>query len=125
VGQIPLGEEELIFQRDIVLISYPFSDLQSSKVRPAVVMSRDSYNRRSKDFIAVPLTSNLKVRDYAISITNRELESGRLVVDSRAKVDRVFSVSQSLVRMKVGKLGTETHHRLVRMLQGLVGTEKR
>lgn len=125
MGPICLGREELILQRDIVLISFPFSDLQTSKVRPAVVMSRDSYNRRSEDFIAVPLTSNLKVRDYAITITNSELESGRLVVDSKAKVDRVFSVSQSLVRMKVGKLRTETHQKLVRTLVGLVSVAKR
>ena len=113
----------MISQRDIVLISFPFSNLQTSKVRPAVVLSRDGYNRRSQDFIAVPLTSNLKVRGYTTLITNSELESGRLVVDSKAKVDRIFSVSQSLVRMTMGKVKTETHQRLVRTLEGLVSAK--
>jgi mRNA-degrading endonuclease toxin of MazEF toxin-antitoxin module len=115
----------LILQRDVVLISFPFSDLRTSKVRPAVALSRDSYNRRSEDFIAVPLTSNLKVRDYALLITNGDLESGKLVVDSKAKVDRVFSVSQSLVRMKIGRVKTQTHQNMVKMLVGLVGAAKR
>ena len=114
----------MIFQRDVVLISFPFSDLRTSKVRPAVVLSKDSYNRRSKDFIAVPLTSNLKVRGYTTLITNKELESGRLVVDSKAKVDRVFSVSQSLVRMTVGRVKIDTHQKLVRILTGLVNVRK-
>ncbi len=125
MGSILLTGERLILQRDIVLISFPFSDLQTSKVRPAVALSRDSYNRRSGDFIAVPLTSNLKLRDHTLLITNDDLESGRLVVDSKAKVDRVFSVSQSLVRMKVGRVKTETHQKMARMLVGLVGAAKR
>jgi mRNA interferase MazF len=60
----------VISQRDIVLLSFQFSELQSSKVRPAIVLSNDRYNRRSEDFVAVPLTSNLKLRDYAILVTN-------------------------------------------------------
>lgn len=110
----------MIFQRDIVLISFPFSNLQTSKVRPAVVLSKDSYNRRSEDFIAVPLTSNLRLRDFAFLITNDELESGRLIVQSKAKVDRVFSVSQKLVRMKVGRLKADVHKKLIDALLELV-----
>ena len=90
-----------------------------------MVLSKDSYNRRSKDFIAVPLTSNLKVRGHTALITNDGLENGRLVVDSKAKVDRIFSVSQSLVRMTVGRVKTETHRNLVRVLMELVGPAKR
>ena len=110
----------MILQRDIVLISFPFSDLQTSKIRPAVVLSNDAYNRDSEDFVAIPLTSNLKLRDYALLITNDELESGNLIVQSKAKVDRVFSVSQRLVRMKIGRLTVRTHKRLVDSLVELM-----
>lgn len=67
----------------------------------------------------------MKVRGYTMPITNKELESGRLVVDSKAKVDRVFSVSQSLVRMTVGRVRIEAHQKLVRILTGLVNVKKR
>jgi mRNA interferase MazF len=106
----------VIFQRDIVLLTFPFSNLESSKVRPAIVLSNDKYNRRSEDFVAVPLTSNLKLRDYAILVTNNELESGNLIVDSKVKVDRVFSVSQRLVRMKIGRIKAKVHERITGML---------
>jgi mRNA-degrading endonuclease toxin of MazEF toxin-antitoxin module len=106
----------VISQRDVVLLSFPFSDLQSSKVRPAVVLSHDSYNRSSEDFIAVPLTSNLRLRDYALLVTNRELEDGHLIVDSKVKVDRVFSVSQQLVRMKIGRVKRGIHKEIVKIL---------
>ena len=114
----------MIFQRDIVLVSFPFSDLQTSKVRPAVVLSKDSYNRRSEDFIAVPLTSNLKVRGYTMLLTNKELQNGRLVVNSKAKVDRIFSVRHSQVRMTVGRVKSETHQRMIRILTGLINAGK-
>lgn len=106
----------MISQRDIVLLSFPFSDLQSSNVRPAIVLSNDGYNRSSKDFIAVPLTSNLKLREQAILITNGELESGHLVVDSKVKVDRVFSVSQQLVKMKIGRVRKGVHEKIIETL---------
>jgi mRNA interferase MazF len=99
------------YPRDIVLITFPFSDLASAKVRPAVVLSNDKYNRSSEDFVAVPLTSNLKLRDYAILITRNELESGKLIVDSKVKVDRIFSVSQRLVRMKIGRIRVDVHEK--------------
>lgn len=113
---LPEGEQKVISQRDIVLLYFPFSDLQSPKVRPVIVLSNDRYNRRSEDFIAVPLTSNLKLRDYAVLITAKELESGKLIVDSKVKVDRVFSVSQRLVRMKIGRLKADIYGKITNML---------
>lgn len=121
MGQVPQGEREVISQRDIVLISFPFSNLASTKVRPAVVLSNDKYNRSSEDFVAVPLTSNLKLRDYAILVTSDELESGKLVVDSKAKVGMIFSVSQRLVRMKIGRIRVEVHEKITSMLFDLLG----
>ncbi len=98
------------------MLKFPFSDLESSKVRPAIVLSNDRYNRRSEDFLAVPLTSNLKLRDYALLVSNNELESGNLIADSKVKLDRVFSVSQRLVRMKIGRIRAEVHERITGML---------
>ena len=120
LGQLPQGERKLICQRDIVLITFPFSDLASAKVRPALVLSNDRYNRSSEDFVAVPLTSNLRFRDYALLITNRDLDSGKLIVDSKVKVDRVFSVSQQLVRMKIGRIQSEVHDKITSMLLELL-----
>ena len=54
---------KMILQRDIVLLTFPFSDLKSSKIRPAIVLSNDEYNSQFEDFVAVPLTSNLHLRD--------------------------------------------------------------
>ncbi len=110
----------MISQRDIILISFPFSNLKESKVRPVIVMSNDSYNKKFKDFIAVPLTSNLKLRDHTILVTNKDLESGKLIVDSQAKIDKIFSIEKSLVRKRIGKITRETHQHIKEMFLKII-----
>lgn len=110
----------MISQRDIVLLSFPFSDLKSSKVRPALVLSNNEYNRKFKDFIAVPLTTNLKLREYAVLVTNKDLESGRLIVDSNIKIDRIFSVSKKLIRMNIGRINKEIYNKIKKMIVELI-----
>ncbi|MGI0084097.1 MAG: type II toxin-antitoxin system PemK/MazF family toxin, partial [Nitrososphaerales archaeon] len=105
---------------DIVLLKFPFSDLKSSKIRPALVLSNDDYNSRFEDFVAVPLTTNLQLREYTILITSNELETGRLIAESKVKVDRIFSVSKKLVRIKIGRLKQETYARIKSMLLDLI-----
>ena len=110
----------MISQRDVVLLSFPFSDLRTTKVRPVIVLSSDNYNRRSEDFVGVPVTSNLKLRDYAILLTNDHMETGELLVQSKVKVDRIFSVSQRLVRVKIGRVKAEVHKRIIDTLLDLL-----
>jgi hypothetical protein len=57
---------------------------------------------------------------YDILLTNRELESGNLVADSKIKVDRIFSVNKRLVRMNIGKVNKQIQDKIKRMLIDLV-----
>ena len=90
-------------------------------MRPVVVMSNDAYNKKFADFIAIPLTSNMKLRYHTVVITSAELETGKLIVDSRAKVDKVFSVEQSLVRKKIGRVKKSVHENLKQILFEIIG----
>jgi mRNA interferase MazF len=110
-----------ISQRDLVLLLFPFSDLQSSKVRPALVLSNDKYNNKFEDFIAIPLTTNIKLREYSILITNKNMEKGKLVVDSIVKVDRIFSVSKKLIKMNIGRINNDTYDGIKKILLDLIG----
>ena len=107
-------------QRDIVLLSFPFSDLKTEKVRPAIVISKNSYNKSFDDVIVVPMTSNLTLRDYAILLTNKDLESGKLIKDSKIKVDRILSVDKSLIRMIIGKVNRAVHAKIIGTLLSIL-----
>ena len=98
-------------QRDIVLVPYPFSDLRQAKYRPAVVVSNDAYNRKFKDFIAIPLTSNPNTRDHTVPVTSKDMARGSLTVASVAKVDKIFNLEQILI-VRTYHLASGKTHRL-------------
>lgn len=111
----------MMLHRQIILLNFPFSDLKISKVRPAIIISNDKYNKKSRDVVVVPLTSNLTKTDYDIIITNQNLEEGNLIVDSRAKINRIFSVEQKMIKMNIGKINKKTFSDIKTILSRLVG----
>ncbi len=84
---------------EVVLVRYPFSDLSSSKVRPAVVVNAIHI---SKDLFVVALTSkisNLLVGEFILS----EWQAAGLNVETVVKRG-IFTIKETLVRKRVGKL---------------------
>ncbi len=47
---------------DIVLVRFPFTDLTSSKQRPAVVISSTQYHRYRSDVVLAAITSRLLIQ---------------------------------------------------------------
>lgn len=45
---------------DVVLVSFPFSNLQATKKRPAVVISRKTYQQNRPDVILMAITSQIR-----------------------------------------------------------------
>ena len=111
----------MTLQRQIILLNFPFSNLKTSKVRPAIILSNDKYNKKSRDVVVVPLTSNLTKTDYDLVITNKNMEEGSLIVDSRAKVNRIFSVEKKLIKMNIGKINKKTFLEIKTVLSKFVG----
>jgi mRNA interferase MazF len=93
-----------IRQRDLVLLPFPFTDLSGRKVRPALVVSNDSFNRRSADCVMVPLTTVLKDAPHSVPVTQDDLSAGHLITTSRVRADKLFCVDKNLIRTKIGAL---------------------
>ncbi|MGH9877032.1 MAG: type II toxin-antitoxin system PemK/MazF family toxin [Nitrososphaerales archaeon] len=113
-------KEEMISQREIILLSFPFNDLRTSKVRPAIVISNNEYNNNSNDIIVVPLTTNLTSKDYAFVITNNDLDRGRLIKDSNVRVDRILSIDKNLVRLVIGRVNRHVQGRIKKIISELI-----
>ena len=84
-------------QREIILIHFPFSDLTGAKVRPALVISNNPYNRTNLDTVVLAITSNLSPHPYKVLVEMQNLESGSLPLKSAIRVDKPFSVLQTKV----------------------------
>ncbi len=99
-------------QKEIVLLSYPFSNLKETKVRPALVVSNNQFNKKSDDCIMVPLTTIIKDEPYSVVIEQENLSSGKLLKQSRIRVDKIFCVEKGLIKMKIGMLNKNSFEKV-------------
>ena len=101
-----------IKQKDIVLLPYPFTNLEGSKVRPAIVISNDTFNKKSDDCIAIPLTTIIKEVPYSIIIDQTDLSYGKLIKPSRIRIDKIFTVEKKSIIMKIGVIKDPTFSKI-------------
>lgn len=90
--------------------------LQRRKSRPAIIISNDRYNKRSDDVVAIPLTSNPMPSEYSMPVTSRDMEYGELVVDSNARIDKIFSVEKRIIVRRIGRIDKKTHTAMRKLL---------
>jgi mRNA interferase MazF len=111
-------------QGDILLIPVPFTDLTSTKKRPVLVLSNDKYNDKTNDILVAAITSNISEKDYAVMITETDLDIGELKVDSCIRVDKIYSLSQAIVISIFGKANSRIMNIVKDKLDYLISTKK-
>lgn len=103
-------------KNDIILVRYPFSDLSSSKVRPAVIVSAVHV---SQDIFITPLTSktvSLLDGEFVLS----EWAAAGLNVPMAVKRG-LYTVHQSLVVKTIGRMASSDIQQLQQSLQRWLG----
>ncbi len=93
---------------DVVLLSFPFTDLSATKVRPAVIVSPDAYNQSSQDVVVILITTNTLRRgafDLLLQKSHPEFLQTGLRYDSAIRIDKVFTLSRCLMVAALGRFG--------------------
>ena len=98
---------------DVVLLPIPFTDLSSSKVRPAVVVGLGTF---PGDLFVVPVTSLLTNADLILADWN----GAGLNVPSGIK-GQICTVEQRLVRRVVGRISSRDQADLDSRLRSWLG----
>lgn len=106
-------------QGDIVLIPVPFTDLSSTKRRPVIVVSNDNYNLSMPDMVVVAMTSTPSTNPYSFSITSVDLAAGVLNRPGTVRVDKIYTLDQSLSVKTFGRVNDHILARLHALLQVL------
>ncbi len=101
---------------DVVLVRYPFSDLFSVKVRPAIVVHAP---HPSEDCFLVPLTSRTEGLLAGEFVLSQWREAG-LHVPSAVKRG-LYTAHETLVVKTVGRLASPDMSRLTESLRGWLG----
>jgi mRNA interferase MazF len=90
----------------IVLIPFPFTDLTATKLRPALVLYEGE-----KDVVAAFISSRTekpKTTDIIINEKHPEFKQTGLKLASVIKLDKVATLSKSLIVGEIGEVGTKT-----------------
>jgi len=95
-------------QGDVVLIRFPFTDLTATKVRPAMVVSSETFHRGQEDAIFLLITSNtlrVTAHDLLIEEVHPEFSSTGLKKASVFRVGRIHTLNQKLAYSRLGAIG--------------------
>jgi len=85
---------------DVVVAPFPYSDLTTSKKRPALVIAP----LEGDDVILCQITSQMKKDDYSISLQNADFKSGTLHQNSFIRPNRLFTADARIVLYKAGDI---------------------
>jgi mRNA interferase MazF len=106
-------------QGEIVLVPVPFTDLSSQKRRPVIIISNETYNQTATDIVVVAMTSRLLKNTFGFTITNEDMENGRLNRPSQVRVDKIYTRSQTIIVKKFGQVNGNVLTQIRKLLQNL------
>ncbi len=93
----------------VVLVPFPFTDLSSSKLRPAVVLA----DAARGDWILCQVTSNPYADPRALELHAADFHQGSLHRASYARPSRLFTAQQRILVARVAQLSDAAFSRLI------------
>lgn len=104
---------------DVVLVPFPFADLSGSKVRPAIIISADP---QGPELIVAFITSVLTNRsprgaEVEIAPPNPEFHATGLKTGSLIRMDKLVTLSRSVISRRLGVTGPATQDKSSAMLR--------
>jgi mRNA interferase MazF len=101
---------------DVVLVPFPFTDQTSAKQRPAVIVSKRSYNHARRDVVAMAITTNLQPGELTIT----DWKTAGLLKPSVVKP--IFATfEQAMVRRRLGSLAAGDLAALKKLIAAVLG----
>ena len=85
---------------DVVVLPFPFSDLTTSKKRPAVVVA----SLTGDDVLVCQITSKTISDQYGVAVSAGDFTTGKLHHASNIRPNRLFTADSAIVLYRAGKL---------------------
>ncbi|MBU0668095.1 type II toxin-antitoxin system PemK/MazF family toxin [Patescibacteria group bacterium] len=89
---------------NIVLVPFPYSDFSRFKLRPALVVSNESF--QGEDIILCGITSRSSGINE-VKVSPGDLVKGRIPVISYVRVGKIVSVRKSIIKKIVAKISAK------------------
>jgi len=101
---------------DVVVVPFPFSDLTQAKRRPALVVSA----LEGDDLILCQITSQYIRDNYAVSLTDKDFQTGSLKQLSNVRPNRIFTADGHIVLYRVGALKVEKINEIIEKVVDII-----
>ena len=88
---------------DIVWAPFPFTNLTTTKTRPALVVA-DVRDRSEDDWLLCEITIGRIRHAREITIARNDMQSGRLRANSRIRPDRLATLDEAVFGNHIGRL---------------------
>ncbi len=104
----------------VITIPFPFTDLTTTKKRPALVISSRAFNQSHDDLIVVAITSqkpfDLNPNEYLLP--NSEQQAAGLPKPSKVRCGKIITIHQRLVRKTLGQISTSALNEIIKLVIG-------
>jgi mRNA interferase MazF len=99
-------ESRFMIKHAVVLVPFPFDDLSSSKVRPALCLTSEIGNFRHIviAFISSKTPAELLPSDYLIKKGTSDWQGSGLAADSVVRLHKLVTIPRALIKRKLGKI---------------------
>lgn len=91
-----------IKQGDIVLIPFPYTNLQASKVRPVLVFSNHKLNKGG-DFLGMAISTTNRKKLAPIKLSNIDMAQGKIIESSFLYPHKIYLLEQVMIRKVVAQ----------------------
>ena len=107
----------------IVIVPFPFDDLSSQKVRPAVCLTDEiqPYSHIVLAFITSKVSINPSDTDFVIDSNDADFAQTGLKVSSIIRLHRLMTVSKQIIKRELGELSNNQQTEIENRLRKLFG----
>ena len=98
---------------DVVVLPFPYSDLSSSKKRPALIIGV----LEGDDIILCQITSRQRDDRYSINLNDADFKHGKLDLESYIRPNRIFTADKSTILYKIGSI---KENKIQEVIEGII-----
>lgn len=105
---------------DVVLVAFPFTNLQATKKRPAVIISRKTYQQNRPDVILMAITSQIRQPLATGEAMLHHWQAAGLAKPSVLK-PLIATIEQNQIVRVMGRLSAADRESLGKVIQTILG----
>ncbi|MFH1536241.1 MAG: type II toxin-antitoxin system PemK/MazF family toxin [Patescibacteria group bacterium] len=100
---------------NVVLVTFPFSNLRGQKVRPALVLANVEFD----NLILCQITSKPYTSRTAIRVESKDFAKGNLPIVSFVRPDKLFTADATIIKGTVGQLTPRMKNKILKNIRAL------